>query len=104
MTARFLAGDVGSVGAVPERLTDLWGQRGEFSCGQFMCEVTLRRGRAGRKTSLGRAAEPGLDPWSPGCTNGGPLCPLICFSDYLEGSAVAIRSCFTHSCLSTHSD
>ena len=25
----------------PERVTDLWGQRDEFSCGQFKCEVPL---------------------------------------------------------------
>lgn len=73
MIAWFLAGDLGSVGAVPREGDRPLGTRGEFSRGQFKCEVPLRRGRASRKTLPGRAAEPGLGPGSPGSTNGGPL-------------------------------
>ena len=59
MTARVLAGDVGRVGAVPERLTDRWGKTDEFSCGQFKCEVPLGflEGKGRQETSPGRAAE-----------------------------------------------
>lgn len=59
----------------PERVTDLWGQRDEFSCGQFKCEVPLGflEGKGQQEDLSGRAAGPGLEPWSPGSTNGGSL-------------------------------
>ena len=97
MTARFLAGDLGSVGAVPERVTDLWGQRGEFSCGQLKSEVPLGflEGKGRQETSPGRAAEPGLGPGSPGSTNGGPLLSPHLLGDFPEGRAEATGSCCT---------
>lgn len=51
------------------------------------------RERASQKTVLGKAAKPGLEPWTFGSPDGGHLLFPGLFGDFLEYRAVASRYC-----------